>query len=446
MRDYLMMLLIGAGFLLALRSTFAAYVFWGWSSIYGPGDQVWGGVMRDLQYSQWFALLTLFGLLVRRHKREPGQAGIDGVGIVAVLFAVQVLIAASASYPEVHRNWEIATNVLKILLYVLLAPLVLVSRERVLVFVLAITLAMATLGAAEGLKFLITAGGHTVRGSPRLGDNNHYGLFMVMTVPLLIYLFNQFRNRLARWAAGGTTVLMVLTVVATNSRGALLALVGMALWLVLRSRRKVQGLALVVAASVVVIALAPESWFERMDTINNAQEDGSFMGRVMSWKRASAIAMEHPLTGGGFHSVQEPSVFLKYRDRQGFLGFIDTPIPDYPLAAHSIYFEVLGDGGFPALALFLLLMFSPFVMAARTRRLAKARGESAQWAADLATMLTVAMTAYLVGGAAVSMAYVDMPYALVAVAGVLPRLLRVEAAVAVRSGPSPGAARAAAGA
>jgi probable O-glycosylation ligase (exosortase A-associated) len=206
----------------------------------------------------------------------------------------------------------------------------------------------------------------------------------------------------------------------------LVSLVAVGVWMVFRSGRKLLAATLVAGGAVLVVTLAPANWFERMETIGAAKDDGSFMGRVQAWKRASAIALDNPVFGGGFRSVQAPSIFERYRDSQGFLGFVDTPRPEFARAAHSIYFEVMSDVGLVGRGLFMAVMLSGFVVGARVRKRAKAIGPSASWAADLASYLNVAMVAYLVGGAALSLAWVDLPYVLVMMVATLDRILATE--------------------
>ena len=111
--------------------------------------------------------------------------------------------------------------------------------------------------------------------------------------------------------------------------------------------------------------------------------------------------------------MQYAPVMEKYLLNDGFLGFFPTPIPTYAAAAHSIYFEVLGDMGFVGLGLFMMIMLSVFFDAAKMKRVAREIGPRANWAADMSAMLSVSMVAFLVGGASISAAYTELPYLIV---------------------------------
>src|SRR6185437_5095164 len=85
------------------------------------------------------------------------------------------------------------------------------------------------------------------------------------------------------------------------------------------------------------------------------------------------------------------------------------------IAAHSIYFEVLGDHGFIGLVLYLLMLWSTWRCAGTTRRLVR-REPQLRWVGDLTSMIQVSLVSFLVAGAALSMAYYDMVYLLLGVA------------------------------
>ena len=83
-------------------------------------------------------------------------------------------------------------------------------------------------------------------------------------------------------------------------------------------------------------------------------------------------------------------------------------------AAHSIYFQVLGDMGFVGLSVFLMIFFTGWL-----NSVAVIRGGNKipgmEWAVDLSKMIQVSMAGYLVAGAALSMAYYDVTLALIVV-------------------------------
>jgi probable O-glycosylation ligase (exosortase A-associated) len=176
----------------------------------------------------------------------------------------------------------------------------------------------------------------------------------------------------------------------------LLALVAMGGFLWLRSHNKLWlGLALLALAPL-MFAFMPESWVERMRTIQTYEQDLSAQGRINAWWMAFNAAKDR-ITGLGFATASN-ELFAIY-----------APNPDLYLAAHSIYFQVLGEHGFPGLFLFLMVWFTTWLCANWIRRHSRSVAEL-QWAFVLASMIQVSMVAYLVGGTFLSLSYFDLPY------------------------------------
>jgi probable O-glycosylation ligase (exosortase A-associated) len=133
-----------------------------------------------------------------------------------------------------------------------------------------------------------------------------------------------------------------------------------------------------------------------MRTITSDNPDASVQGRFNAWAMAWNLALDRPVTGGGF-AIYEPDVFAKY-----------APDPLDLHSAHSNYFQVLGEHGFVGLALFLLIALLMWLTATRVIR--NSRHAEIRWRADLARSLQVSMVGFLVGGLTVNIAYWDVYY------------------------------------
>lgn len=393
---------------MAVSNIYVAYLMWGWAGLIALNEYLYGR-MVGVPFVQIFALITL-GLLFFRKKAESIEFNFNRTSVIFVIFIIHCFFCALFAYPDVPRNWELFMNMFKTVLFCVMMPALVTSRFRIHALVIVIAIGIGFHGLLDGLKFISSAGGHLALGIKKFGDNNHYAMILVMVLPLLFYLYQYSVNRIVRLGSIATFVVVCLAVIATNSRGGLLSLVVMALWIILKSKRKIRGLLAMTMVALLMVQLAPERWFQRMDTIQAADEDTSFMGRVTAWKRASAIALENPVFGGGLHAGQAQSIFEQFRYKEGLLGFVTTPNVGYAAASHSIYFEVLGDLGFVGLFLFLACFANAFITLAEIRKMVKIRGPSTEWALDLANMLSASLVAFVVGGAALSAAYFELPY------------------------------------
>jgi len=90
---------------------------------------------------------------------------------------------------------------------------------------------------------------------------------------------------------------------------------------------------------------------------------------------------------------------------------------------------VMGDLGLVGLGLFLTILLRAIWSRFTIKRLAKQLGAPYQWARDMADMLMLSVLAYLVGGASVSLGYLEVIYMIVMLMELL-RLHLVRAAAA----------------
>lgn len=409
MRDLLVFGFMLLAVPLAFMAPFSGYLLWGWAGLIAINYYLYG-FMAGVAYVQVFAIVTLLALLV---KREPTLVPfkINRTTVLLGLFVAHGLMVALLAYPGLARNWELFGNVTKTALFCMLMPMVAVTRFRIHALAVMIALAVSFHGALDGLKFIASAGAHNAQAIQRFGDNNHLALVLLMVLPFLYYLYRYSAAKITRLGFLGALPLTILAVVATNSRGALLGLFAIALWIVLKSQKKVLGAVLVGLCAFMVVQLAPDQWSSRMETIQTADQDASFMGRVTAWKVSSAIAVDNPVFGGGFRALQSHPVWDRYKYSQGLLGFVDTPMLNRSgVAAHSIWFEVLGDQGFVGFFLFVALLVNGFVTRRDIWKLVRRNGRQEQWAGDLSDMVAASLLAYVVSGSLLSAAYFELPY------------------------------------
>ena len=344
--------------------------------------------------------------------KTEGQWTSNRTSLLLILWFLHGTLSAIFAYPDVTSNWMLYEKLAKVLIFVLIMPLIVNGRYRIHAFVIALSLGIGFHSLVEGLKYLKSGGMHNVQGLAKFGDNNLFAIMILMGMPLLLYLYRQSTNRWTKIVALSGAGLTIAAVMGTHSRGGMLAMVAAGLWLILTGRRRMMTLTIIGALVAAVISFAPSSWMDRMETIQTADEDASFLGRVEAWQISSAIALQNPVLGGGFHAIENTEVWGQFRGSKGLLGFL--PNYDYqPVnfrAAHSSYFEVMGDRGLLGFMIFMAILANTLFTTFQTRRIALAAGADMEWAADLATALSAVMIAYAIGGAGVSLAYAEMLY------------------------------------
>lgn len=394
---------------LAFRNAFVAYLIWGWTGLIAIENYLFG-FMMPLQLNLIFALITFLMVLFKKDT-ERGTLNANATVVLLILFFLQGSLSAVFAYDGNQLNWSLYDRFWKELTFAMIMPLVIVKRYRIHAFVLVICLGMGFHGLIDGLKFFSSGGAHIVQGFKKFGDNNHFAVMLVMAVPLLLYMASYSKSRWLRLAALAVAIITIAAVIGTRSRGGFVSMAAVGLWLVLTSRKKLPALTIFIAGVVFVATIAPASWTQRMETIEEAGQDTSFMSRVEAWQVSSAIALRNPLTGGGFHAVATQPVWNQFRGQKGLLGFVDSGL-NSPIfrAAHSVYFEIMGDMGFSGFLIFMALLFNALRNGFQISRLARQGGPDLEWAVDLSRALNSTIFAFLVGGLTVSIAYTEFIY------------------------------------
>lgn len=394
LRDLFLFAVIFGAVPFILRHPWIGVMFWVWVSVMNPHKLAWG-MAFDFQFAYVVAIATLVGIVFTNDERR-WKAGPEIYVLIAWVLWMSVTTLFAFSAVEAFEMW---TRVVKIQFMTLVSLFVLHSRKHVDLLVWILALSIAFYGIKGGIFTLVQGGEFRVWGPPGgfIQDNNAIALALTMVVPLIFYLFRETPNR---WVKGGLFLAMLLCSVSalgTYSRGALLSMAAMGMFLWLRSRRKlVFGLALL-AVVPALFALMPAKWEERMRSIGNYEQDSSAMGRINAWWTTFNVAVDRPLVGGGFE-MYTPAVFAKY-----------APNPLDIHSSHSIYFQNLGEHGFVGLFLFLLMWGLTWRCGSWVVR-STARLPEWRWANSLASMIQVSLVGFAVGGLFVNLGYFDLPY------------------------------------
>jgi probable O-glycosylation ligase (exosortase A-associated) len=311
-----------------------------------------------------------------------------------------VVTCIFAFFPD--AAWMQWNKVWKIQLMTLITMMLITDRQRINGLIWVIVGSLGYYGVKGGLFTIATGGNHHVYGPAEsfVAGNNEIALALVMTVPLIRYLHLQATRKWEKLGLAAAMVLCSIAAVGSQSRGALLAIVAMGVFLWFKSRHKAVTGFYALLAVIAVAMIMPQSWYDRMASVTDYEQDESAMGRINAWHVAFNVATDR-ITGGGFDLWGS----------QTFRRYAPNPLDIHDV--HSIYFEILGEHGFIGLALWLLVAIFAWLRAGKVIRTCKA-DPNRKWAADLAAMIQVSLIGYAVGGAFLGLAYFDYYYHLVA--------------------------------
>jgi putative inorganic carbon (hco3(-)) transporter len=376
-----------------LKRPWVGILLWSWLGYMNPHRLCWG-FAYDFPFSMIVGLVTIAAFLFSKEKKEMPWTRET---IVLLIFIGWMLITTFfALYPELAWfQWE---KVWKIQLMILLTALIIRERQQLHWLVWVIALSLGFYGVKGGIFTIVNGGVYRVQGPSGtfIGGNNEMALALVMTIPLIRYLHLQ---ETRHWIKTGLASAMVLTGVAaigSQSRGGLVAIAAMGLFLWFKSRNKIVTGFYMVIAVVIMASVMPQEWYDRMNSMKDYQTDDSAQGRINAWHTAFNVAKDR-ITGGGFETFQSPT-FRQY-----------APDPWNVHDVHSIYFEQIGEQGFIGFGLFALLGLMAWIRARQIINRCK-KDPDKKWASDLAAMIQVSLIGYAAGGAFLGMSYWDLPY------------------------------------
>lgn len=193
------MVFVGFLFLLpmTLSHAFIAYLVWGWTALISIDSYLYG-FMTGLRLNFMFGLIAI-AMIVFRNKGDWHGYKDNRMFLFITVFVIQGTLSAIFAYDNNSLNWDLYDRFIKGILFVLLMPAVVYGRYRIHALIVTICLGLAFHGVIDGLKFIVSGGGHKVYGLIKFGDNNHFAVILSMCLPLLLYLSRYFENKLARF-------------------------------------------------------------------------------------------------------------------------------------------------------------------------------------------------------------------------------------------------------
>ncbi|HEY9099981.1 MAG TPA: putative O-glycosylation ligase, exosortase A system-associated [Thiobacillus sp.] len=398
MRDIFIASLIFSLVPFIFKRPWLGILLWSWLGYMNPHRLAWG-FAYNMPFSMIVGLVTIVAFMASKEKKE--MLWTREVIVLLMFIAWMLCTTIFAFYPD--AAWPQWDKVWKIQLMIILTALIINERHKLHWLVWVIALSFGFYGVKGGIFTIINGGAYRVQGPGEtfIAGNNELALALVMVIPLIRYLHLQETRKLIKTGLAAAMVLTGVAAIGSQSRGGLIAMVAMAIFLWLKSRNKLVMTIYMAAAIGIIASVMPQSWYDRMNTINTYQEDQSAQGRINAWHTAFNVA-KNRVTGGGYE-LWRPPVFRQY-----------APDPFNVRDVHSIYFEIMGEQGFIGFGLFVLLGLMAWIRAQQVIKRNK-NDPVNKWAADLAAMIQVSLVGYAAGGLFLGMGYFDLPYHLMVI-------------------------------
>jgi probable O-glycosylation ligase (exosortase A-associated) len=374
---------------------------WHWFSIFNP-HRLAAGFITDFPVLQLLGGLTLVAWLFSSERKLPPNHPI--VWTILLFFAwTCVTTIFSVDFQPKYVKFD---TFWKIILFTILTCCLFIRRDRLDFLIMIIVASVGYYAVRGGFGTIISGGKYAYEGPSGtfIADRNALAVAFVMTIPLMVYLSVHSSQKWIRLASLVSIPVFIVAVLGSQSRGGLACLAAMGVWLVLHSKRRGIGLAGMAITAALAIGFMPDTWTSRMQTVETFDQDSSMQGRLQMWRYALDLTADNPVVGGGFRAFANRRLAGPYLPKGISLR-----------ASHSIYFEALGEHGFPGLFLYLSILAAYFFTCNRTMRLTRAN-PALKWANDLGAMLQSSLIGFAVGGGLLEIVVFDIFYTFAAMA------------------------------
>lgn len=376
-------------------------------------------LLNSVPISLIAVVLAWGGWLIADDKRDTRVAPRQLMLLALLVYCA--MTTRNADFPiDALGKWD---WVWKALAFAIFLPLTLRTRLRIEALLLFMILSAASIIIVGGIKTIFSGGGYgelnlIVTSNSGLYEGSTISTVAVAIVPLILWFARHGTIFPPNWKVSLYCYALVfaclLIPVGTSTRTGLLCIVLLAVLMLRDAKRRMLYLALIAATPVVVYPFLPPSFVARMQTIKGYQGDSSASTRVAVWAWTADYAKTHPF-GGGFEAYRGNHIRFETVKASGDgnnVAFERKLEIDKARAYHSAYFEMLGEQGYPGLALWLLInlagIFRMEVIRQRYRKLA-----DMAWAVQLASALQTAHIVYLLGAAFVAIAFQPFIYMLI---------------------------------
>ncbi|WP_260598542.1 putative O-glycosylation ligase, exosortase A system-associated [Sphingomonas endolithica] len=343
--------------------------------------------------------------------------------LILLLLLYCFVTTKSADFPiEAVAKWE---WVWKALAFAAFLPLMLRTRLRIEALLLIMILAASSIIIVGGIKTVASGGGGY--GQLDLMVTNNSGLYegstistvAIAIIPIILWFTKYGTVFPPDWKVKGFCYCLIfaclLIPVGTSTRTGLLCIGLLAVLMLRDTQRKVLYLGILGLLGLVAVPFLPSTFTDRMSTIKTYKADESASTRLAVWKWTWEYAKDHPL-GGGFEMYRQNKIRYDTETVEKVEGTtkIDRKLTvDQARAFHSAYFEMLGEQGFPGLALWLVINITGLFRMEVIRRRYRKPEVGQEWIAPLAGALQMAHLCYLLGAAFIAIAFQPFVYMLI---------------------------------
>lgn len=367
MRYYIFLAIVSFVSISTIKNPFVGLVSYTLINIVRPEMFFWGGRTGSKAFIIFFGL-TLFVTLLHYFKLQKENFTDKPICIEIVLWTfiyLAFLILMPMSHYNIGASYKYIHEIGKNALFGMLVFINLFTFKRVYRYQLLIVIAFTFLGIWGIEQHMLGNVRLEGLGGKSWGDSNGVAAMFVLFFPVALSFINVSNAKLVRYFAIFATLVIVLLVFYTNSRGGFLGMSAAAFFVWMKWKNKIRIALLFFLMIMLIVPFIEQKYFDRLSTIsavtNEDAIDSSASSRLIFWKSAILVFKDHPFLGVGFGAF--PEAKLAYRDQFSYLDqrFLDNYFrPVRPYVTHSTYLQMLSEGGLLIMIPFLWIIIGTF--------------------------------------------------------------------------------------
>ncbi len=412
MLDLAFLAFIGYVLVLGIRRPFLWVLLYVYIDILAP-QRIGYSIIASLPVSL-IAFAAAFGGWLALDRKQ-GARFTTRQGLMLALLVYCWWTTGNADFPaEAATKWD---WVWKALLFAIFLPLTLTTRARIEGLALTLVLAIATIVIGTGMKTVLGGGGYEnlkffVNDNSGIYESSTLATVAIGLIPMIWWFVRHGTVFRPHWAvtafAAALTFACLLVPIGTEARTGLLCIAALGVLMLRYTRHRLLFIAGAGVLGLTALPFLPQSYYERMATIAAPGGDESASTRVAVWQWTLEYVDEKPF-GGGFDAYRGNrfSYVMPVKEVAGNTTTVEyKEVVDEGRAFHSSVFEMLGEQGWPGLAIWLALHGLGLWQMERIQRRWRGREDEAErWIAPFAAALQMGAVIYLVGALFQGIAY-----------------------------------------
>lgn len=236
MRDIVFLIFSVYLIYLAFRRPYVAVSLWLWIGLFVPVHWLYG-IAQSISFNSIFAFIAIVGYFFQVKKKAMS---LNFSFLFVLIFWLHTLITSAATIGVSELVWFEWVKLSKIMLLLIMIVLCIREKYEFELLCWVAILSIGFYGSVEGLKFIISGGGHKIAGPQGhlLSDNNHFAVALCMLIPIILFIFQACSEKWLKIGLVGVLCLCVIAVLGTHSHGGFIGLLVVSGYYWFRSNHK----------------------------------------------------------------------------------------------------------------------------------------------------------------------------------------------------------------